>query len=403
MARRSDIFLRLFNGLRGGEAPSVRATPQMECQDESAMTRHLWRYRQLADRTGRGFATVLFAAQDPATHATLLRVLRQRCRLTDEFGATPRHVCETEGWNKLRPRCVLVLLPETSGPGARRFSEDVGGRFPTGRRPMVRVGIYQPRDLSDPSDSSDDEQPPREPGDRPARGLGLRTQPTDLRLAGSVDAAAVPRLNAIIFARTMPWWKRGLDLLVSGSGLVALAPLMGLVVLIVRIDSQGPGLYRQKRAGLGGRAFEMLKFRTMVVGADQRQAALRSASKQDGPAFKLRRDPRVTRVGLLLRATSLDELPQLWNVFRGHMTLVGPRPLPVQESDQCQPWQRARLDVTPGLTCIWQVHGRSRVSFDDWMRMDLRYVRKRVGRWAAVHDLVLLAKTAPAIFLKHGF
>ena len=130
---------------------------------------------------------------------------------------------------------------------------------------------------------------------------------------------------------------------------------------------------------------------------------LRAASEQDGPAFKLRHDPRVTRFGRLLRQTSLDELPQLWNILRGDMTLVGPRPLPVGESDACQPWQRRRLDLTPGLTCIWQVHGRSRVLFDDWMRMDLRYVRHASTSFGVVHDLTLLAKTVPAVFLKRGF
>ena len=135
----------------------------------------------------------------------------------------------------------------------------------------------------------------------------------------------------------------------------------------------------------------------------RRQIALKAQSEQDGPAFKLRRDPRVTRVGLLLRSTSLDELPQLWNVLRGDMTLVGPRPLPVHEADGCQPWQKRRLDVTPGLTCTWQVHGRSRVSFDDWMRMDLNYVAKHHSALGPLHDATLLLKTLPAVFLKRGF
>ncbi len=180
---------------------------------------------------------------------------------------------------------------------------------------------------------------------------------------------------------------------------------MALVALLVKIDSRGPALFWQKRAGLGGRIFWIAKVRTMVVDAERVMAEmnLRAGSEQDGPAFKLRHDPRVTRLGRLLRQTSMDELPQLWNILRGDMTLVGPRPLPVSESDACQPWQRRRLDVTPGLTCIWQVHGRSRVLFDDWMRMDLRYVSKSSGLYGALRDASLLAKTVPAVFLKRGF
>jgi lipopolysaccharide/colanic/teichoic acid biosynthesis glycosyltransferase len=136
----------------------------------------------------------------------------------------------------------------------------------------------------------------------------------------------------------------------------------------------------------------------MRPGADDEKHALRQHSQQDGPAFKMRRDPRLTLVGRFLRATSIDELPQLWNVLRGEMSLVGPRPLPCDESAACLRWQRRRLEVTPGLTCIWQVSGRNLLAFDEWMRMDLRYVDGR-SPWL---DFTLLLRTLPAVLSRKG-
>jgi lipopolysaccharide/colanic/teichoic acid biosynthesis glycosyltransferase len=142
----------------------------------------------------------------------------------------------------------------------------------------------------------------------------------------------------------------------------------------------------------------MFKLRSMRVDAEHLQAALRAQSEQDGPAFKMTNDPRTTWIGRLLRKTSLDELPQLWNVLWGDMSLVGPRPLPVAESLQCVGWQRRRLSVLPGLTCVWQVRGRSTVSFEDWMRMDLEYLRYR----SFAYDVGLMLQTIPTLLLPRG-
>jgi lipopolysaccharide/colanic/teichoic acid biosynthesis glycosyltransferase len=191
-----------------------------------------------------------------------------------------------------------------------------------------------------------------------------------------------------LFERPLPGWKRALDVTGAVTGLVILSPAMLIAASAVKVTSPGPVLFSQLRTGAGGRKFRLYKFRSMCVEAEQLKAELRHRSEQDGPAFKLRGDPRVTPIGQFLRRTCVDELPQLWNVLKGDMSLVGPRPLPCDESRGCDGWHRRRLDITPGLTCTWQV-GASRVSFAEWMRMDIRYSSRR----HLVHDLTLLFKT----------
>jgi lipopolysaccharide/colanic/teichoic acid biosynthesis glycosyltransferase len=200
------------------------------------------------------------------------------------------------------------------------------------------------------------------------------------------------------FVRPMSWPKRLLDLVGASVGIVLLSPVLAAAALAVKLTSRGPVIFTQKRCGLGGRPFTIYKFRTMRVGAERQQAELRKLNEQDGPAFKLTNDPRVTRVGRLLRKTSVDELPQLWNVIRGEMSLVGPRPLPLDEQGGCSQWQRHRLNVTPGLTCIWQVDGRGNVTFDEWVRMDVSYMRRQ-SVW---RDVSILLRTIPAVLLRRG-
>ena len=202
----------------------------------------------------------------------------------------------------------------------------------------------------------------------------------------------------MLLIKPLPLWKRAIDLALAGFALTLASPILAIAALAIRLSSPGPILFRQKRAGLGGKPFTIFKFRTMCIDAEQKKAALRHRSEQDGPAFKIRHDPRITRVGRFLRETSLDELPQLWNVIRGDMSLVGPRPLPLDESQQCDVWHRRRLDVTPGLTCIWQVKGRSRVTFTEWIRMDRTYI----GRRSLWNDLKLILMTVPSVLLRRG-
>ena len=192
--------------------------------------------------------------------------------------------------------------------------------------------------------------------------------------------------------------RRALDIAVAGSLLVLLAPILGLIALAIRIESAGPVFFAQKRIGSGGRPFRFLKFRSMVKGADSMKAELEDQSEKDGPIFKIKQDPRVTHVGRFLRSTSLDEAPQLINVLKGDMTLVGPRPQLPEEVEEYEPWQRRRLEVPSGLTCIWQVSGRSELSFEDWMRLDCRYVKQQ----SPLLDASLMARTLPAVLSKKG-
>ena len=193
--------------------------------------------------------------------------------------------------------------------------------------------------------------------------------------------------------------KRGIDILGSVALLVALAPLFALVMLLIRLESQGSIFFAQERIGLNKRRFRMLKFRTMVDGADRLQHMLEGLNEADGPVFKIKKDPRITRVGKFLRRFSIDEFPQLINVLLGDMSLVGPRPLPVRDVERIDiRWQKRRFSIKPGLTCLWQVSGRSEIGFNEWVRLDLDYI----DRWSLGLDLLILLKTIPAVFKGPG-
>ncbi|MEZ4502026.1 MAG: sugar transferase [Dehalococcoidia bacterium] len=192
--------------------------------------------------------------------------------------------------------------------------------------------------------------------------------------------------------------KRVLDILLAAILLLMLAPVMLAVALAIKLDSPGPIFFRQRRIGLRERPFTLVKFRSMHVDAEERAEAIRHLNITDGPTFKAKDDPRLTRVGKWLRQYSLDELPQLANVLRGEMSLVGPRPMLAQEVEAMSSAYRERFAVKPGLTCIWQVSGRSHIGFDDWMKLDLRYVRER-SLWL---DIVLLARTPLAVVTARG-
>ena len=192
--------------------------------------------------------------------------------------------------------------------------------------------------------------------------------------------------------------KRALDVVASSILLVLSLPAMLLVALLIKLGRGGTVLFRQTRCGLNGRLFTLYKFRTMIQNAEAEKEKLAHLNEMGGPAFKVRSDPRVTRLGRVLRRFSLDELPQLWNVLRGDMSLVGPRPPVPAEVAQYQRWQRRRLSMRPGLTCLWQISGRNQVDFDRWMELDLEYI----DNWTPSLDLKILAKTIPAVLSGRG-
>jgi exopolysaccharide biosynthesis polyprenyl glycosylphosphotransferase len=192
--------------------------------------------------------------------------------------------------------------------------------------------------------------------------------------------------------------KRVLDVIVAFVGLMLAALPMLCIALIIRLTSPGPILFRQARVGKGGRLFTSYKFRSMYMDAEDRLAEVRHLNQADGPIFKIRQDPRMTPVGRFLRRTSLDELPQLFNAFRGEMSIVGPRPALMTEVLAYEPWQLGRLTVRPGLTGLWQVSGRSDLPFEAMMRLDLEYIR----RWSLWFDLWLLILTVPTVVSGRG-
>jgi len=192
--------------------------------------------------------------------------------------------------------------------------------------------------------------------------------------------------------------KRAFDAITAGIALLLLLPLFAVVAAAIRLDGRGPIFFRQERVGRFGRGFRMLKFRSMVVAADAMQAELLATNEQTGPVFKMARDPRVTRVGRFIRRYSIDELPQLWNVLVGEMSIVGPRPPLPKEVAQYDAWQRRRLSLRPGLTCYWQTQGRNRIGFDQWMYLDMQYV----DQWSLGRDLRLILRTIPAVVMGDG-
>jgi len=193
--------------------------------------------------------------------------------------------------------------------------------------------------------------------------------------------------------------KRAIDIGVSGAMLVALSPLFLIAAVLVVTTSSGPVFFRQERIGLNKKTFKMIKFRTMVVDAELKLAGLEALNEATGPAFKIKADPRITSVGKALRKTSVDELPQLINVFLGDMSLVGPRPLPLRDyAGFSEDWHRRRVSVRPGITCLWQIGGRDHSSFENWMKLDMQYI----DQWSLLLDLKILLKTVPAVLKGTG-
>lgn len=325
----------------------------------------LERERARADRNGHGFSLVTFDVGDGhARHAGLVQqVLANRIRLTDELG-----------WYD--DRRIGVLLFNTPGEGAWNYANRVREALsPAARDPEFSVYTY------------------------PANWPAARDDGTS-RSAAATPSCLEPARPAIDPYRLdpLPWWKRAVDLALAPVALAVLLPLLILLSLAIKLTSRGPVFFKQERAGIRGKPFTCWKFRTMVEGAEAQKPDLMKFNERSAVAFKMRNDPRVTWVGRLLRKTSLDELPQLINVLRGEMSLVGPRPLPVEEAMQQDAWHNMRLEIAPGITCLWQISARHESSFDTWARLDIEYARNR----SLPLDLKILLLTIPAVFSTRG-
>ena len=386
-----------------------------------------------ADRTGRPFCLVLFrlspGSRPSLSTCRLARELLKCARLTDEIG-----------W--FSDQYLAALLPDTSAAGAQIFTDRVGDAVERrASRPSAYLYAYpnpQGTALAESIEVPDLPAPVNGGHNGHANGghangghangkshqnghclpegsqladdrgqIALMLSERPLPSAGRLPRIETPPARRPglssksvqeLLVHPMPAWKRTVDVLGGLVGLIVSLPVMAFAAMGILLTSGGPIIFKQKRSGLGGKPFVIYKFRTMRPDAEAHKQELRPLSEQDGPAFKIEKDPRLTPFGSILRKTSIDELPQLWNVVKGDMSLVGPRPLPVDETDACLPWHRRRLDVTPGLTCIWQVKGRSRVTFDEWVRMDVAYMRRRT----LAHDLWLLLITIPAVLLRRG-
>ncbi len=357
--------------------------------------------RSRTDRNGRAFCMVIFWGPSdrprPYDLRPLAKHLREQMRLYDLLG----HLDATH---------LAVLLPETPPEGARQFATNVLEAFEDpaeGKSHGIQYEICT-YPLEEDSETWGDDG--REAGVRSEKsGAEARngSSPTPETVGASADAAhsqAQPAGTgasnlAGAFTHPVSFGRRFIDVLVSGTALVALSPVFLIAALAVKLTTPGPIIFKQQRAGRGGVPFTFYKFRSMYLDAEARKAALAEKNEhRTGPIFKMKKDPRITPVGRILRKTSIDELPQLYNVLKGDMTLIGPRPPTLDEIAKYDLWQRKRLDLTGGITCIWQVSGRSEIKFDEWVRMDIEYQRKR-SLW---FDVKLLFRTIGAVVSGRG-
>ena len=396
--RNESLIQRIF-----GRAKKQSYSPQVlsEEQFRHELAREVFRSDRRVTRRRFGLIRLLF--KDPQGSGTveldtdLLNELRERLRISDSIG-----------WYQSN---LGFLLPETEKDGTLSCANDLAKiALGHGLKVDTEVSIYPDDDelisLAGEirENDSDQDHPTSNPphadwskssnydsvdrnGEKPAEG-------------GGADSSSAVKMTKHSFVRSYktPVWKRAIDIVGAGSGLLILFPVFLITAIGIKATSRGPIFFRQLREGKNGKQFGILKFRTMVTDAEAKQVELRALSEQDGPAFKLKDDPRITKIGKYLRKSCIDELPQLVNVLTGEMSLVGPRPLPVHESLECKAWQRARLTVLPGLTCTWQAYAARDTKFADWMRMDLEYIENR-SFW---NDVKLIFDTAFIAILHKG-
>lgn len=309
----------------------------------------------------------------------LVQLMKKRLRITDELGL-------------LGDGRLGVLLPHTDRDGALVVLNNI-------LQIAGREKIFFSADINTyPSEWSglgrlpdgDEDQDQDQDQDQDLAGVASTVSVESMSKLATVGNETI----SVIQAR-YPMWKRVMDVLGAAVGMVLVSPILALASIAIKLTSPGPVIYTQLRTGFQGQHFRIYKLRTMVVDAEGKQSELMERNERDGPAFKVQNDPRITPVGRVLRTLAVDELPQLWNVLKGDMALVGPRPLPCHEAEGCEPWQWHRHESKPGLTCTWQISKSRKISFDDWMRMDLRY---GVGP-GIIGDLRLIFSTVVAMVL----
>ncbi len=392
-------LLRLLGRSLGlEELPGVRSTGEL---------RHcLRRERARADRNGQELSLLTLdltsARQGSLAVSELLLRVSGRVRATDEVGWIER-------------TAIAVLLPDTNSDGAHKLAADLRpAALGLGPSELHWQVYTYPGNWIDDDDSGD------QPDTAPRGGPPLQKAVGGELSASYASAAPAPlaapqaerahgrpdheswareaRSLTPFLLREQSKLGRTLDILGASVGLVLASPILLIAAIAVKVSSPGPIIFRQKRVGYGGRVFEIYKLRSMTVDAEARKKELLAHNESGGPTFKMGNDPRITPVGKWLRKSTIDELPQLWNVLIGDMALVGPRPPLPDEVEKYEAWQRRRLELKGGLTCTWQVSGRSEIQFVDWVRMDLRYAEAR----SLPTDIALIARTVPAVLTGRG-
>jgi lipopolysaccharide/colanic/teichoic acid biosynthesis glycosyltransferase len=300
--------------------------------------------------------------------------LKNQIRVTDEIG-----------W--LAPHSVGVLLYNTAGEEARHFIKKIQRGYPHKKFFKYTISCYPEGQTGHAANE--------EIGDFCHHSIPVSTAVHGHHSA--TDEQVALSLQPIFFNKTSNT-KRLADIILSMLALIVLSPLLSIIAIAVKRTSKGPIFFRQQRAGLGGVPFKILKFRTMQVDADKKKFELLQFNERTGPVFKMKDDPRVTKLGSFLRQWSLDELPQLLNVLKGEMSLVGPRPPTMDEVEKYESWHNYRLEVKPGITCIWQVYARNEKSFENWVRLDIKYKREQ----SFLLDMKLLLMTIPAVLSRKG-
>ena len=368
-------------------APWLRAKHDVDIYSSLEFKAVLKQERCRAERHKRVFCLIVF-------DVTLL--LRQSSRLPSlVFHMKKRLRCtDVIGW--LEQKKIAVLLPETMYENAQCLAEQLVS-FTDEMQLTYDVHVYP--------DSGSKKSLDKFSGKQDIKSITTSQQsrqytstPTRLSKTSSTLSPVPANDMTSIFSERITLCKRLIDVIGSFIMIVLLSPLFAAIAVAIKVVSQGPVFFPQKRVGHHGDAFTMYKFRSMVVDAEKLKKKLAKQNHRTGPAFKMKNDPRVIPLGNFLRRTSLDELPQLFNVLKGDMTLVGPRPPLPEEVSRYDLWHQKRMDVTPGITCIWQVRSRHNKNFDHWVREDIEYIRRR-SLWL---DVKILLRTIPAVLSGKG-